>query len=336
MNTKDTILKFLNEKKEASGKELVSFLDISRQALNKHLKSLIQDGLVLRDGKTRGATYRLASGEKISVDRFKANYALSGLEEDKVFQEIALRLGLRDKLSLPVFEIANYAFTEMLNNAIDHSGSPKCSIEMTLDQYDLNFSIREVGIGLFHSISDKFELENEGAAILELLKGKKTTMAKRHSGEGIFFTSKSGDLVSYRSHKTHLEFDNVRDNTLVEDKRFIEGTLVSFRISRNSMRRLEKIFLKFAPEEFDYEFGKTRVLVRLLKKDCVSRSEAKRLLLGLDKFKEVKLDFKGVKSIGQGFADEIFRVFQEAHPETQIAVSNLSESLKPMLEHVRG
>ena len=50
----------------------------------------------------------------------------------------------------------------------------------------------------------------------------------------------------------------------------------------------------------------------------VSRSQAKRILARAERFKEVILDFTGVKEIGQGFADEVFRVFAKEHPDVNI------------------
>lgn len=41
----------------------------------------------------------------------------------------------------------------------------------------------------------------------------------------------------------------------------------------------------------------------------VARSEAKRLVVDLDRFREVILDFSGVTGAGQGFVDQIFRVW---------------------------
>ena len=64
----------------------------------------------------------------------------------------------------------------------------------------------------------------------------------------------------------------------------------------------------------------------------ISRSEARRLLLGLEKFKEIILDFKDVKKIGQGFADEIFRVFHNRHPNIVINTVNVSPTIKQMRE----
>ena len=65
---------------------------------------------------------------------------------------------------------------------------------------------------------------------------------------------------------------------------------------------------------------KTRTVVRLfgLGVRFISRSEAKRLMRGLDRFSEVVLDFAGVEEVGQGFVDEILRVWPSRHPGTTI------------------
>ena len=336
MNAKERIFKYIEKNKYATGRQLSEYLGISRQAVNKHLKELIHNEQVVKEGVTRGVIYRIPSAdEKVRLKkRIKKTYTLSGLEEDKVFHELVPLLNLKNELSDRALKIVNYAFTEMLNNAIDHSESEKCIIECNIDSYQIRFRIRDFGIGLFFSIFTKFNLDDENAAIGELIKGKTTTMADKHSGEGIFFTSKASDAIYFRSHKIKLSFDNQKKDVFVEEMKFIKGTEVSFRISKRSKKRLDDIFSQFAPEEFDYRFDRTKALVKLFHQDYVSRSEAKRLLYGLDKFKEIILDFKGVKSIGQGFADEIFRIFKKAHPDKIIKIENLSPSLKPVIDHV--
>jgi hypothetical protein len=47
----------------------------------------------------------------------------------------------------------------------------------------------------------------------------------------------------------------------------------------------------------------------------MARSQAKRLIARLEKFAHVTLDFSGVEVAGQGFRDEVFRVFARSHPE---------------------
>ena len=334
MKTKDKILKYLKEKKSASGRELSQSFGISRQATNKHLKELILNGNVVKEGTTKGVIYRSSlAGRKIqSVQRFRKICSLQGLEEDKIFKEVELLLNLRKNLKKNVFEIIHYTFTEILNNALEHSRSTKCYIETTLDQYKCNFRIRDYGIGIFYSIFTKFNLSDETSAIGELIKGKTTTMKEKHSGEGVFFTSKSGDAIAFRSHKINLIFDNLKRDVFVEERKLVKGTEVNFSMSRNSKRKLKAIFEQFAPREFGYRFEKTKAFVKLFQKECISRSEAKRLLLNLDKFKEIILDFKGVKSIGQGFADEIFRVFRKEYPDTIIGTENVNPTLKPIIK----
>ncbi|HEX4404491.1 MAG TPA: STAS-like domain-containing protein [Polyangia bacterium] len=67
----------------------------------------------------------------------------------------------------------------------------------------------------------------------------------------------------------------------------------------------------------------------------VSRSEAKRLLLGLERFREVILDFAGVEGVGQGFADEIFRVWAKGHGDTRLRAENMTVPVTFMVERAR-
>jgi len=332
MNTREEIQKILKRRKKATGKELTEHLSISRQALNKHLKELIKNGQVTKTGTTRGAVYHLRG--KQPVQKFGRQYLLKGLEEDKVFQEIAMLLSLKKRLRINVFEIARYAFTEMLNNAVEHSRSDRCKIEMKTDQYEFSFKIKDFGKGIFSTIAGKFDLPDENSALGELIKGKTTTMRERHSGEGVFFTSRSGDRIVFRSHKITLTFDNLARDTYAGESKYVAGTEVFFKISPQSRKKLEGIFRQYAPEEFDFRFERTRVMVKLFQPEYVSRSEAKRLLSGLEKFKEIILDLQGVKNVGQGFADEVFRVFRKQNPGIRINFENANPTVEYMITHV--
>jgi hypothetical protein len=122
----------------------------------------------------------------------------------------------------------------------------------------------------------------------------------------------------------------------VSQERFLKGTRVEFLAERGTRRRIEDVFGQFAPAEYDFRFEKTRILVKLLQAQYVSRSEAKRLLANLGKFREVVLDFKDVKALGQGFADEVFRVFAASHPQTRLVAENANPVVDAMLRHARG
>jgi len=334
MEPKDKILNLLRRQGQVSAKELVQRLGISRQAVHVHLRSLIQQGLVDKLGATRGATYCLHQSKAKGGFSLGRKFSLRKLEEDQVYAQFVRELRLGQQLSSSVERIVGYAFTEMLNNAIDHSKAQDCQIRFILEPYWAKFQIRDKGIGVFYSIASKFGLADENEAIGELVKGKTTTMAERHSGEGVFFTSKAADWLCLRSHHLSLEFDSLRDDVFVHRSHFLKGTLVTFRLRRGSRKQLASVFEKYSPQEFDRRFERTKVQVDLFVQQVVSRSQAKRLVCNLDKFREVVFDLKGVKSMGQAFADELFRVFAGRHPEIQISWVNAHPTVETMIRHV--
>ena len=71
-------------------------------------------------------------------------------------------------------------------------------------------------------------------------------------------------------------------------------------------------------------------------KICMTRSQAKKVLAGLEKYKKIIFNFAGVEVIGQAFADEIFRVFNIEHPEIELEPINMSESVRLMVERARN
>lgn len=63
----------------------------------------------------------------------------------------------------------------------------------------------------------------------------------------------------------------------------------------------------------------------------MSRSQARRLITRFDRFREVILDFSGVEIIGQGFADEIFRVFANAQPHVKLCPIHCGKDVDAMI-----
>ena len=331
LSTRGAILRFIVQKGSVTGPELAGNLGITRQAVALHLRELIASGKIFKTGSTRAAQY-FPTDAAPAAKSIRRTLPIDNLDESDVYEELSIRLNLSG-LPPNIEDIVHYAFTEMLNNAIDHSFSERCTIEVSTDVSKVFFTVRDEGIGVFHSIAEKFDLPGEHAALIELIKGKTTTMPEVHSGEGIFFVSRSADRFVLRSHRQQLEWDRAKDDVFVSDSRFIKGTLVQFEIRRNSRTRLANVFAEFAPEKYDYRFEKTRVLVKLVQEDYVSRSEAKRLLHNLDRFSEIELDMSSVRHVGQGFADEVFRVFATAHPGIEIRAINATGAVDAMLRH---
>lgn len=334
-STRDAILAYLDRRGSATSRELAAHLNLTRQAINLHLRELIDSGAVVKTGSTRGARYFPASAAP-PAEVFTRRFDPRGLDEAKAYDHVALALNFSRRLRVNVREIVHYALTEMLNNVIEHSRARHCYVEVRLEAAKLAFEVRDNGIGVFRSIADKFRLSDEHAAMIELVKGRTTTMPEAHTGEGIFFTSRAADRMVLRSHRIQIEWNRARDDVFVSAPRFRKGTTVLFEIRRDSRIRLEDVFAEFAPAVYDYQFQKTRVLVKLLQREYVSRSEAKRLLLNLDKFSEIELDLRDVKHLGQGFADEVFRVFAARHPHIRLIAINANDAIAAMIRHVGG
>ena len=333
MGATRTILAYLSRRKSVTGGELRAHLGFSRQALSLHMRRLLQTGQVVRAGTTRGARYTLA-GRTSTGGSVSRHLLTQGLAEDRVWEGLAIRLNLGRTLRPHVEAIVRYAFTEMLNNAMEHSESDRCSIRFNLEAGTVSFEVRDPGIGVFHSIASKLGFPDEETALIELLKGRTTTMREAHTGEGIFFTARVADRFMLRSHRIQVEWDRGKDDVFVSQRRLLAGTAVHFVIQRSTRRRLADVFHEFAPKEYDFQFQKTKVLVKLLQRDYVSRSEARRLLANLEKFREIVLDFRKVTSVGQGFADEIFRVFARRYPAIRMTTENTNPVIDAIIRHV--
>lgn len=332
---KDKILAYIKKHQPVTSQDLVHHVHISRQAIHKHLKPLIRSGIVEKRGVTKGVTYQVVGDKKsVSNSGYHKIYNVRGLKEDFVLDEIETSLALKSALSPNAYEVFSFAFTEMMNNVIDHSQSFETDIIVSLKPYDIEFTVRDYGLGLFHTIYENHHLEDEFEAMQQVIKGKLTTDPQRHTGEGLFFSSRASDLFRINSHRILLEYTPAKDEWSVKQKRFLKGTEVTFELSRKTKKVLSDIFNTFAPPEFDYQFGKSTVQVNLFGKNLVSRSQAKRMLAGLDKFQEIVLDFRGVQSLGQGFADEIFRVFQKINPQITLIPIHTNPAIAQMMKHV--
>jgi len=335
MSTSDAIITFLKQKGTSGSKALCTHLGISRQALNVHLNRLIDEGTVVRTGATRNTRYSLPGNLPLPKP-YRGEFFTEGLDENQVFQRLALSLNLSHSLSPDTETVFQYVFTEMLNNAIDHSESRKVRVTAVLESGFVKAEITDNGIGVFSSIAQKLGFPDEHDALLQLVKGKTTTMPEAHSGEGIFFSSKAATTLVLRSHRIQVEWSKRLKDVFVSNRRYVKGTHVQIKLRRDSRTKLEDIFNQFAPQEFDYQFSKSRVHVKLLGEKYISRSEARRLLVNLEKFMHVELDFRNVESIGQGFADEVFRVFRNHHPATVIRSINTSPAVGAMIQHTNS
>lgn len=256
-------------------------------------------------------------------------FPLDGLAEDVVWARIRSELG---EVPEPARRILGYAVTEMANNAIDHSHGTTLRATLSLAGRIVRVGIADDGIGAFQSIADTFGYDAVGEAVVDLTKGKRTTDPTRHSGEGIFFTSKAVDVFSLDANGFRFVVDN-RIADIALGQGLSVGTTVTITLDLDTDRNLVDVF---AAHTEDGEFVRTTPRIQLVQhgSEFLSRSQAKRFAAGLEEFEHVILDFTGVDLVGQGFADELFRVWQAEHPTVRFEVAGANPGVELMIGRV--
>ncbi len=335
---KRLILAIINKRGSVNTADILNKTGFSRAYINRFFQELRREGKIVLLGRANKAHYVLATKDVVekkklqirSVHRILRN---KSLHEDKILEEIKTSTGIFSGVSKNITHILEYTFLEILNNAIEHSQSKDIHIWMDKNS-DLYFCILDKGVGIFNHIRKKHSLNDDYEAIQDLLKGKLTTDPESHSGEGIFFTSKVADKLIIKSSDKKLIFDNVINDIFIEENKNIKGTEIELWLSTSSKKELINIFRKYTGE--DHNFSKTNVRLELFKSGAtyISRSQARRVVIGLEKFKEVIFDFKNVATIGQGFADEVFRVWRKRFPEIKLIIENANRNVQFMINHV--
>ena len=316
------------------GSLTVKKFGISRTAVNRYVTRLIDEGLMTAAGKTRARRYQL----KNIVDVVFTQENITRLTDEDVVWRYKILPNIHG-LNKNIVDICQYGFTEMLNNVIDHSLSDDAIISYTQNYSNVSMRILDHGVGIFEKIKKDFKLADPRSALLELSKGKITSDKKRHTGEGIFFTSRIFDRFEITSGNLFYLRERIEnDEWLIETNDVIEevrGTSIYMEISTDGQWTTRTVFDTY--QDDNLRFRRTHVPISLGNypgEQLVSRSQAKRILARFDQFSEVILDFTDVEDIGQPFADEIFRVFRNAHPDIQIIATRTNPKIDKMIEFV--
>ena len=327
----DAIRALLQSRGSFQSGELVERTGLTRQALSHHLGRALEAGWLIREGGGRTTRYRAAS-----PGGFDRTYATHGLEEDAVTSELLAWLDETEvERTKQVDGVVGYAVSEMVNNAIDHSGSAAVRVFARAAAGRLHLVIEDQGLGALENLRLRLHLEDHLHALQELSKGKVTTAPEAHSGEGLFFTSKAVARFRLVANGWGWLVDNELRDATVEERPAGAGTRVELELDATSTTPLEDTF---APYTHDFRFDTTRCILRLFEygTSFLSRSEAKRLVMDLERFEEVILDFHRVERVGQGFVDQVFRVWAAQHPRVRLLPERMSRAVEFMVRRGLG
>ncbi len=314
--------------------EVAAQAGISRQAAHSHLAKMVAKGEILQEGASRSTRYRrLASSERI--------YELKELDENEVWgneKRVVRNLDPEVLEIKNVVQILNFAFTEMVNNAIDHSRGTYVLVRWFLKPDRITFEVEDDGVGAFATIREDRNLVNDFEALGDLSKGKQTTDPNRHSGLGIFFTSRMVNRFLLSAGQISWTVDNEIDDVAwgwLHEPR--TGTLVRCEIRRDTAVAPRDVYATLANPATG-RFDKTTIHINLFKEhgdSFVSRTEAKAIGTRLEGFGEIELDFAGISEIGQGFADQLFRVWARENPSSRLIPVNANPAILAMIAAMR-
>ncbi len=303
---------------------------VSRQYVSRLLRELIDQDLLEAHGTTSNRMFTL----KFQTHRRRFPVTVP---EDRVWRDFAAPI-LKDIVQPKARAILQYGISEMVNNVIDHSGADSCVLEVLLNPALVAVLVSDAGVGTFGKLRDHFELDDAEHAALELSKGKLTTDPDHHTGEGIFFTSRMMDEFVLASDQVHLIAEHGSRGWVLAVKQTQPGTTIEMRLDPETNRSTREVFDMFTLGADDPSFSVTHVPVSLVEvgeENLISRSQAKRLMARMENFQRVLLDFKGVRTVGQAFSDEVFRVWANAHPDVEIVVRGANKQVQRMLERAR-
>ena len=329
---KQYVLKLIDAKDKDFAHKAVEAFGVSKSSVYNYVKKMCEDNVL---EKAEGAVppYKL-----VSVTH-KFEYDNNGsLGEDKIFR--ADIQPLLKGFEKNVFSAWRYAFTEMMNNAIEHSRSSKIVVLVATNLLETRITICDDGIGIFKNIQTFLkEKRNEDLPLDEcaalLFAGKFTTAEQYHSGEGIFFTSHLMDQFIIVSDDLIFSRDNFTDAS-VKGFEGVSSTVVRMSLSNQTKKTTKEVFDRFS----DIEEGFIRTHIPIAHMfaygNPISRSEARRIGALIADFKEITLDFSGVEEVGQAFCHELFVVWQRNNPDIVVNIVGACDDVDFMIQRVKN
>jgi len=322
--------RLVDRRGEVQNRDVVRALRVSPATAHRLLQALVLGGSLRRHGKGPAARYRLPT--------VRRRFSLKDLDEHRVWDQVASDIARIRPLQPDAARSLAYAASEILNNAVDHSGGLVVGVTVAFEKGGATATtVQDDGVGVFRRVCEDFGYATPSDAIVQLEKGKLTSDPTRHSGEGLFFSSKAVTQFRLESQGIAWVVDNQVQDSGIAPSDVRRGTRVRLVTVPGHVPRLEDLFAIYTDPE-SLRFNRTRSTIKLasLGRVLVSRSEAKRTLARLTDFESVTLDFSGVDVVGQGFCDEVFRVFARAHPEVTLEPVGMNDTVRFMVARARA
>jgi len=304
----------------------------SHRAAVAALRRLVEANWLSRSGTARRPVY--GPGLLRQVAR---SYTLYGLQEDIPWQR-----DFAPNFDLPkhVARMIQHGFTELVNNAADHSGGSSVTVSLRQTPSHVQLLVSDDGCGVFDKICEAFDIADAQHAMLELSKGRLTSQPEMHTGRGLFFSSQLADVFDIHANNTAFQRRAWESGGWQKGKPLPrQGSSIYMAIALDTKRTLDQVLEAWSIDGTGIEFDQTTIHLRLLAgpgQPLDSRAQARRVVARLPMFKRAEISFEGVNDVGHGFTDELFRVFGRAHQEVELVPTHMTPRIAALVKSARN
>jgi anti-sigma regulatory factor (Ser/Thr protein kinase) len=304
----------------------------SRRATLGALRRLEEAQWLRREGTPRRPVHHPGILRQVA-----RSYTLHGLQEDLPWQR-----DFAPNFELPrhVARMIQHGFTELLNNAIDHSGGSSATVSLRQTASHVQLLVSDDGCGVFDRICSAFDIVDPQHAMLELSKGRLTSQPAAHTGRGLFFSAQLADVFDIHANR-HAFQRRAWEGGAWQPGRALprQGSSIYMAIALDTTRTLDQVMEAWSAAGDGIEFDRTTVDLSLLAGPGValdSRAQARRVAARLPQFRRAEISFAGVEDVGHGFTDELFRVFGRAHPEVELVPTGMTPRIAALVNSARN
>ncbi len=316
--------------------DLIDYLEertgASRRAAQAALRRLVDAGWLTRSGTARQPVY--GPGRLRQVAR---SYTLHGLQEDLPWQR-----DFAPHFELPrhVARMVQHAFTELVNNAADHSGGTSVTVSLRQTPSHAQLLVSDDGCGVFDKICEAFDIADAQHAMLELSKGRLTSQPEAHTGRGLFFSAQLADVFDIHANNTAFQRRAWESGGWKKGKPLPrQGSSIYLAIALDTKRTLDQVLEAWSLDGTGIDFDHTIINLQLLAgpgQPLDSRAQARRVAARLETFQRAELSFEGVEDVGHAFTDELFRVFARAHTGVQLMPTHMTPRIAALVKQAQS
>ncbi len=300
----------------------------SRRACLAALRRLVDARWLSRSGTAQKPVY--GPGALRQVAR---SYTLFGLQEDIPWQR-----DFAPHFDLPphVARMIQHGFTELVNNAADHSGGSSVTVSLRQTPSHAQLLVSDDGCGVFDKICQAFDIADAQHAMLELSKGRLTSQPDAHTGRGLFFSAQLADVFDIHANNTAFQRRAWESSGWKKGKPLPrQGSSIYMAIALDTKRSLDQVLEAWSTDGTGIEFDQTIIHLHLLAgpgQPLDSRAQARRVAARLGSFQRAEVSFEGVADVGHAFTDELFRVFARANAKLELTPTHMTPRIAALVK----